>query len=128
MVVMNKITEKTNHFQTIEPEYLEFRCCMCPNLRNKESERVCPGIAGTPHPEASPCRFVKAYIDERGWKYMVMSGIGENTFKARYQKPEKSGSNGWKGLGAVPWRTTFDEAQTDLNLLAKEKGWAEWDN
>ena len=31
----------------------------------------------------------KKYIDARGWKYKVMGGIGENTYKARYQKPEK---------------------------------------
>lgn len=42
------------------------------------------------------------YIDQRGYKYKVMSGIGPNAFKARYQKPEKSGSDGWKGLTTVP--------------------------
>ena len=26
------------------------QCCMCPGA-------ICPGIPGTPHPEASPCRF-----------------------------------------------------------------------
>ncbi len=34
--------------------------------------------------------------------------------------------NGWRGLGAVPWRDTRDEAQKDLDALAKEKGWKEW--
>lgn len=68
----------------------------------------------------------KKYIDARGWKYKVMGGIGENTYKARYQKPEKSGDVGWKGLGAVPWRNTFEEAQANLDRLAKEKGWREW--
>jgi hypothetical protein len=52
-----------------------------------------------------------------------MSGIGENTYKARYQKPEKNGSAGWKGVAAVPWRKSFDEAQADLNALAEKKGW-----
>ena len=106
------------------PEYLDMRCCMCPNIQKKDD--VCPGLPGTSHPLASPCRFVKSYIDDRGWKYQVMSGIGENTYKARYQKPEKHGSVGWKGLAAVPWRKTFDEAQADLNAHAKKKGWAEW--
>lgn len=106
------------------PEYLDMRCCMCPNIQ--KNLPTCPGIPGTPHPSPSPCRFVKAYIDERGWKYKVMSGIGENTFKARYQKPDKQGSTGWKGLAAVPWRKSFDEAQADLNAHAKKKGWIEW--
>jgi len=56
----------------------------------------------------------------------VRSGIGPNAWKARYQKPEKQGTtDGWKGLGAVPWRETFDQAQADLNAYAKKKRWAE---
>lgn len=106
------------------PEYLEMRCCMCPN--HEKNTQECPGIPGTLHTKPSPCRFVKAYIDNRGWKYKVMAGLGDNTFKARYQKPEKNGSIGWKGLHAVPWRNSFDEAQADLNAYAKQKGWAEW--
>lgn len=107
-------------------EYFESRCCMCPNIQ--ENEKVCPGIPGTPHPHNTPCRFVKSYIDERGWKYKVMSGIGQNSFKARYQKPDKDGSDGWKGLAAVPWRKTFDEAQADLNAYAKRKTFSEWND
>ena len=68
----------------------------------------------------------KKYIDNRGWKYQVMSGLGEGAFKARYQRPEKHGDVGWKGLATVPWRTTFEEAQADLDRLASEKGWKEW--
>lgn len=68
----------------------------------------------------------KKYIDSRGWKYKVMSGLGDNTFKARYQRPEKQGDVGWKGLAAVPWRSTREEAQADLDRLAEKKGWKEW--
>lgn len=64
-----------------------------------------------------------AYKDQRGYKYKVMSGIGPYAFKARYQKPEKTGSDGWKGLAAVPWRETFEEAQADLDEYAQKKGW-----
>lgn len=106
------------------PEYLAGRCCMCPNIQTGFT--ICPGIPGTLHSTASRCRFVKKYIDKRGWKYKVMSGISGNTFKARYQKPEKNGSIGWKGLHTVPWRDNFDQAQADLNAYAKEKGWEEW--
>ena len=63
------------------------------------------------------------YVDQRGWKYKVMSGISGNTFKARYQKPEKTGTSGWKGLHAVPWRSTAEEAQVDLDAYAEKKGW-----
>ena len=67
------------------------------------------------------------YIDARGWKYKVMSGIGSDRFKARYQKPDKDGSvSGWKGVAAVPWRAAFAEAQADLDRLAKERGWEVW--
>ena len=68
----------------------------------------------------------KKYIDNRGWKYQVMSGLGQDTFKARYQRPEKHGDVGWKGLASVPWRKTFEEAQADLDQLAEKKGWKEW--
>ena len=67
------------------------------------------------------------YIDARGWKYQVMSGIGPDSFKARYQKPDKNDAVcGWKGVAAVPWRGTFSEAQADLDRLAKKRGWEVW--
>lgn len=68
----------------------------------------------------------KKYIDNRGWKYKVMSGIGDDTFKARYQRLEKQGDVVWKGLASVPWRRTREEAQADLDQLAEKKGWKEW--
>ncbi len=70
----------------------------------------------------------KKYIDNRGWKYQVMGGLGENSFKARYQRPEKHGDIGWKGLTAVPWRRSREEAQADLDRLAEKKGWKEWND
>lgn len=68
----------------------------------------------------------KKYIDDRGWRYQVMPSFVENAYKARYQKPEKHGSVGWKGLATVPWRSTREEAQADLDRLAEAKGWREW--
>ena len=38
----------------------------------------------------------KNYIDNRGWKYRVMSGLGENAFKARYQRADHQGDVGWR--------------------------------
>ena len=67
------------------------------------------------------------YIDARGWKYKVMSGIGFDCFKARYQKLDRDDPvSGWKCVAAVPWRGTFAEAQADLDRLAKERGWEVW--
>ncbi len=67
----------------------------------------------------------KAYQDSRGWKYRVMGGIAADSYKARYQRPEKRGDIGWKGLATVPWRKTREEAQADLDALAAQKGWRE---
>lgn len=97
------------------------RCCICPH--NELPDASCPGIPGTLHPIASKCEFVQTYTDQRGWKYKVMPGIGNNAYKARYQKPGKSGIDGWKGVASLPWRNTFDEAQADLNVYAIAKGW-----
>lgn len=78
-------------------EYRKFRCCMCPNsYKNPMSKKCPPGLFKN---EVTPCRFVKAYVDERGWK----------------------------GVRSFKWRETFDEAQTDLNEHAREKGWNEID-
>lgn len=104
------------------PEYLEFRCCMCSNINT--SKTICP-----PAPYfnigPTPCRFVKSYIDKRDWKYKVMAGLGDNNFKARYQNDKHVGFVGWKCMRSLPWRTTFDVAQVDLNAHAKLLGWEE---
>ncbi|WP_422447833.1 hypothetical protein [Thermoanaerobacterium sp. DL9XJH110] len=102
----------------MKPEYMEYRCCMCPNINKPETQ--CP--PGPLKPKVTPCRFVKTYVDNRGWKYRVMGGIGGDVYKARYQKPEKAG---WHCMRNLEWRKSFDEAQSDLNMLAKAKGWKE---
>lgn len=103
-----------------QPEYMEFRCCMCPNISEPENI-ICP--AGPMKTEATPCRFVKTYTDERGWFYQVMGGLGESNYNARYRKP---GKLRWKCMANLPWRKSFDDAQSDLNALAKKKGWGEY--
>lgn len=104
----------------MEEEYFKFRCCMCPNVRSP-AIRVCPGIINSLHSNDSPCRFVKIYEDNRGWQYFVRGGIGVSHFKVFYRKPGKP-DNG-HGYKTLPWRDNFDEAQTDLNTLARKKGW-----
>jgi len=59
------------------------------------------------------------YIDWRGWKYQVMPGLGESTFKARYQKP---GSHGWHGIRVLSWRKHRREAEDDLKEYAERHG------
>lgn len=103
-----------------ETEYREHRCCMCPNIDDPKNT-ICP--PGPFKSEATLCRFVKTYIDSRGWKYRVMGGLGENNYKARYQKP---GKTGWKCMARMRWCKSFDEAQSDLNVMAKTKRWGEW--
>lgn len=102
------------------PEYMEYRCCMCPNPDDPRSTECPPNPPS--RPESTPCRFVKTYVDKRGWRYRVMGGLGESNYKARYNKP---GKPGWKCMAKLPWRKSFFEAQKDLNLMAEEKGWDE---
>lgn len=107
------------------PEYIKYRCCMCPNVYEKN--KVCPGIKGTPHPEPSECRFVKTYIDNIGWIYFVRQGIGENNYKGFYAKNIEDYKAGHRqhGMRALEWRKTYDEAQRDLNACAEKKSWKE---
>jgi hypothetical protein len=103
------------------PEYRQFRCCMCPNIRTPFL-RKCPGKPGILHPNDTPCRFVKVYQDDRGWQYFVRAGIGLNTFKAFYCKPDQTREHGWR---PVQWCNSFDTAQADLNMEAQKRGWEE---
>ena len=68
----------------------------------------------------------KKYIDDQGWKYRVMFSFVDGAYKVQCQKPERHGDIGWKGLRAIPWRLTPEDAQADLERLAKAKGWKEW--
>lgn len=53
-------------------------------------------------------------------------GMGPDTYKGRYQKADRSGSDCWHGVRSLPWRNTAEEAQADLDTMAKRKGWQEW--
>lgn len=63
------------------------------------------------------------YRDSRGWLYKVMPGLGGNTFKARYHKPGYPQEKAWKCVTTLPWRGSMEEAQADLDQLARAKGW-----
>ena len=102
-----------------QAEYLKYRCCMCPSINEPEKIKCPPKPFNS---DITDCRFVKTYKDNREWRYKVMGGLGESNYKARYQKPSKSG---WKCMANMEWRKSFDEAQIDLNAMAKLKGWDE---
>lgn len=65
---------------------------------------------------------MKIYEDYRGWRYKVMPGLGESTYKARYHKPDSPKNTQWKCVGTLPWRNTEEDAQKDLDEWAKRKG------
>lgn len=65
---------------------------------------------------------MKVYEDGRGWQFKVMGGLGKNTFKARYKKISR---DGWHCVAILPWRTTAEEAQADLDSYAAKKGMKE---
>lgn len=88
--------------------------CMCSNGDTPVCA-ICPANI--------PCIYMKSYVDQRGWKYKVMNGIGGDNFKVNYNKPGKSG---WHGVKNLPRREFFDQAQADLNQLAEKKGWKEY--
>ncbi len=64
---------------------------------------------------------MKTYIDKRGWKYSVRPGLGGDTFNGFYQKP---GKTGWKSMKQMKWYKSPDEAQRELDKIAKAKGWS----
>ena len=57
---------------------------------------------------------VRVYEDHRGWRFMVMPGLG-NEYKARYVKP---GKKGWHCVATLPWRASLERAQEDLDAYA----------
>jgi len=95
---------------------------MCPNISNPNNKKCPPSPFNS---NITECRFVKTYIDNRNWLYKVMPGIGMNSFKARYKKPN---INAWKCMHNLLWRESFDEAQSDLNAMAKMKKWSEFND
>jgi hypothetical protein len=100
----------------------DFRCCMCPNI-NTPQHKICPPGGPCDKPETL-CKFVKAFRDENGATVFVSDGIAlddKTWFTVRQLQGKGSHRIKTKFL---PIRETFDEAQSDLNKYAKQKGWA----
>jgi hypothetical protein len=93
---------------------------MCPNINTPEST-ACPPFRSKPE---TPCRFVKAYVDERGRPHKVVrAGM------SKFMPMRRSAAFAWRWIPMplnFETRTVFDRAQADLNRYAKEQGWAEW--
>ncbi len=87
-----------------------YPCCMCPAVYANFEARVCTN-----------CGFIREFFDDRGRRYYVRAGIGRGTYKTFVRGP------GGKEYccGALLWRNSFSEAQTDLNKLGWRKGWRE---
>lgn len=68
----------------------------------------------------------KKYKDKYGSKYkVVQSKLGK--FRVCRQFVDESGSK-WHSTYSytTKWRTTFDEAQVDLDKIAKKEGFVKW--
>jgi hypothetical protein len=57
------------------------------------------------------------YLDRRGRSYFVAAGTSKyKTFRTLLR-------GDLRPYVKTPWRDTFEEAQRDLDVLAKKKGW-----
>jgi hypothetical protein len=100
----------------------DYRCCMCPN-GDTPRMKICPPGGPQDKPETI-CRFVAAFLDDNGARVFVSNGIdttGRKWFSVR-QKDTRHGTHRVKTKN-LPVREYFDEAQHDLNVYAREKGW-----
>lgn len=110
------------------PEYLDFRCCMCPNGYSSPQNTVCPAFEPFKKLE-TPCRFVKTYIDGRGCLVFVARGsrkteIGVTPWVVVRRETEHAAACRIRS-SMLPARNSLDAAQSDLNKYAKLKGWRE---
>lgn len=105
------------------PEYLEFRCCMCPNVSNPQNT-VCPAGGPQKKPE-TPCRFVVTYTDEYGYTVSIVRGLTDSGKADWFTGRRKTKNTSQHRIKShrLPARESFDYAQADLNAYAKAKGW-----
>lgn len=62
------------------------------------------------------------YMDSRGWKYRVMRKQGDEKFKARYFNPSAAKPK-WVPMSSQIWRNSMEEAQADLDAVARKENW-----
>lgn len=64
----------------------------------------------------------KIYLDEDGWLHTVTSDKARTSYLACVIDTASKGMGMWPHVD-LEWRTTFDEAQADLDKLAAANGW-----
>ena len=62
---------------------------------------------------------MKIYQDKRGWRFSVKTTIGGGLYKRFYLKP---GALSWHAVRVLPWHSTKQEAQDDLDAYAEKHG------
>lgn len=97
-----------------QPEYLETRCCMCPNIKTPEN-RVCPS-GGPTNKTETPCRFVKSYRTGAGVIVQIKKSRFDNKYCVNFNERESL---------ILDRFNSFDEAQADINCYAKRSEWEE---
>ncbi len=67
----------------------------------------------------------RAYFDQASRRiFKVMPGLGLNNYKGRYKYIDKGDRiSGWKCMHNLPWADTREQAQKDLDELARKKKW-----
>ena len=71
--------------------------------------------------EPYPCRFVMVFINRRR-----LVKVCKDPRRDRYKAFWREGKSPWQPLRSslLPWKPTFDAAQTELNFYAAARGWA----
>jgi hypothetical protein len=119
--------EKNMSYSIPNDHIVDFRCCLCPNQRTPRKTTCPPG--GPKNKKENLCRFVVTFLDDSGQTVFVSNGI--DTSKKKWfsvrQKDTRHGTHRVK-TKALPIRTTFDEAQSDLNAYAAKRGWQRKEN
>lgn len=103
-----------------KPEYLDYRCCMCPHIGIDESVDICP--ADSYRKGYTPCRFVKYYSDEDNMTYAVFQ---ENKTYIINRRDEIF-TDAFDRAPGFEVFNSFDDAQSTLNKYAKSLNWHEY--
>ena len=96
------------------------RCTMCPNEAGSQCRRCTLFHDDPVTGEAFPCRFVLVFLDGRR-RVKVCKSPKHDSYRAHWRE----GNGPWKPIRSsrLPWRPTFDAAQTALNFYATARGW-----
>jgi hypothetical protein len=93
---------------------------MCPSEAGSRSTRCTLLNADPVTDEHFPCRFVMVFLAGRR-----CVKVRKSPMRDRYKAYYRQGAGPWQPVRSshLPWRATFDEAQTALNFYAAAQGW-----